>query len=102
MLCTLLGSCENGGYRNASGLSGACVCPPGFAGDGCEAGCPGDTLGPRCEFSCPDDTLGCFGAILCVPGLYCTCAPGLGGHRCDRGEEQQCLQMGGLARAHWL
>ncbi|KAE8737460.1 hypothetical protein FOCC_FOCC017072 [Frankliniella occidentalis] len=32
-----LGSCENGGFRNAS-ISEGCVCPPGFAGDSCEAG----------------------------------------------------------------
>lgn len=74
------GGCANGGQRNTT--TDECNCPAGFAGATCEAGCQAGSFGVRCELRCPQG--GCDGVVLCVSGLYCACAPGFRGDRCDQ------------------
>ncbi|XP_077550273.1 receptor-type tyrosine-protein phosphatase T-like isoform X2 [Haemaphysalis longicornis] len=80
--------CQNGGVCHD--ITGACICPPGFAGQLCEKTCEPYHFGQHCSHNCTEVAVvagggdgRCGGMLFCLPDPYgCSCYPGFSGIDC--------------------
>lgn len=80
--------CQNGAVCHD--ITGACICPPGFAGQLCEKACEPDHFGQHCSHNCTEVASlarggdgRCAGMLFCLPDPYgCSCYPGFSGIDC--------------------
>ncbi|XP_077549587.1 uncharacterized protein LOC144162800 [Haemaphysalis longicornis] len=80
--------CKNGGQSH--GVTGQCICPPGFKGRLCGEACGDDRFGRNCTHKCSStnpvrSVKSCIGILICLPDPYgCSCGTGFHGPFCNR------------------